>query len=78
MTTEYREWLLSLVIEYGVGNLMPFDVRSDLTKGFYWVRNEFEKAIEMNHIISVDNDEFQLIGFILTPNATKYLERYSG
>lgn len=77
MTVAYREWLLSLAIEYGVGNLMPFDVRSDLTKGFYMTRVEFEKALEMKHIISMDDDNFQLIGFVLTPSAVKYLERYS-
>jgi hypothetical protein len=68
MTTEYREWLLDIMIRCGVGVIKNTDMP--------W--NYLQKATEMGHIVYGDDEDFNFIAYTLTPNATKYLERYSG
>lgn len=66
MNTQYREWLLDILIRCGDGEV----------RDTYLFPDFLNKAFEMSHIIYAENDDFQPIGYWLTPNATKYLERY--
>ena len=67
MSTQYREWLLELIIEYGTGNAIK-------DKLLNWTL--LSKAAEMEHIVAMDDDEFRTIAYVITPKASKYLERY--
>ena len=72
---KYREWLLGVVIEYGVGNKLPAGVNS------IEYDNYFQRAYSYCHIdgVTITNKEglYQMGWYVITPSAVKYLERHN-
>lgn len=66
MNTQYREWLLDILIRCGSNVITNTELP--------W--NYLTKASELGHIAYMDDDNFQAIAYVLTPSAAKYLERY--
>jgi hypothetical protein len=62
----YKEWLLELVIKYGITT-----VHESLDFKF------LQKAFELNHMVFMDDDEFHHTGYCLTPNAAKFIKEDS-
>ena len=75
MNTQYRDWLLDILIKYGDRLI---DEREEQPFIFNKMWTFWSKAFDMNHIIYFDDDEGKTIGYQITPKAAKYLERYSG
>ena len=73
MNNIYREWLLGLLITYGDKLI---DMRRPPAYRDGW--QFWDKAFEMNHLAYIDDDDFVTRGFVITPKAAKYLERYDG
>ena len=65
MKLDYREWLLGLVIEFGTSNAIK-------NKMLDW--NFLRKAADMEHMVAMDDDDFNHIAYVITPTAAKYLK----
>ena len=66
MNDAYREWLLGLLIQYGVGNYMPISL---------W-KGPIHMAYQYSHVTRLEDDDFRLIGYSLNPSAKRYLEKH--
>ena len=66
MNDNYREWLMGLLIEYGVNKYMPVKI---------W-NGPIHLAYQYDHVSRIQDDDFRLIGFTLNPSAKRYLEKH--
>ena len=63
MNDSYREWLLGLLIKYGINKYMPPSI---------W-GGPIHLAYQYNHVTRIEDDDFKLIGYTLNPSAQRYL-----
>jgi hypothetical protein len=66
MNDGYREWLLGLLIKYGINTYMPNSVG----------QGPIHMAYQYSHVTRLEDDDFRLIGYTLNPSAKRYLENH--